>query len=272
MTTDQARPGSDAPGSRRARRDFARSFDSLDEIFAFVKPALDQAGAGDADAYAIFMAIEELFTNMVKYNPTGGGRIGLELEFGVASATCLLIDPDSDRFDMTQAPEVDIHRPVEQRRPGGLGIHLVRRLVDSLRYEHAGKCSRITFRRAFSGSVAGGSGAPGLISRNQATTGDGPMFDIAKGDDGVIVLTGRLDAAQCDRAESFLEAAGAPAVFDFRGLEYISSAGLGVLLKAHKRLLAAGGRLRLVNVSKHIHDIFRFSGFDNVFDVERADG
>ena len=95
------------------------------------------------------------------------------------------------------------------------------------------------------------------------------MFEIGYGDDGVIALTGRLDAAQCNKAQEFLDAAGAPRVFDFRGLEYISSAGLGVLLKAHKRLLASGGRLRLVNVNNHIYDIFRFSGFDKVFDVAR---
>lgn len=98
------------------------------------------------------------------------------------------------------------------------------------------------------------------------------MFEIGYGDDGVIVLSGRFDAAQCDKAQAFLDAAGTPRVFDFRDLEYISSAGLGLLLRAHKRLLASGGKLRLTNVNNHIHDIFRFSGFDKVFDVERAGG
>jgi anti-sigma B factor antagonist len=98
------------------------------------------------------------------------------------------------------------------------------------------------------------------------------MFEIGYGEDGVIALAGRFDAAQCAKAQEFLDAAGAPPAFDFRGLEYISSAGLGILLKAHKRLLAAGGRLRLINVNNHIYDIFRFSGFDRVFDVERARG
>jgi anti-sigma B factor antagonist len=96
------------------------------------------------------------------------------------------------------------------------------------------------------------------------------MFEIGQGPDGTIVFTGRLDAAQCARAEQFIEAAGAANAFDFAALEYISSAGLGVLLKRHKRLLASGARLRLINVNSHIFDIFRFSGFDQVFDVQRA--
>lgn len=98
------------------------------------------------------------------------------------------------------------------------------------------------------------------------------MFDIGFGEGGQVVFSGRLDAAQCAKAQSFLDVAADPAVFDFSGLEYVSSAGLGVLLKAHKRLLAGGGRLRLVNVNNHIYDVFRYSGFDQVFDVQRSGG
>jgi anti-sigma B factor antagonist len=96
------------------------------------------------------------------------------------------------------------------------------------------------------------------------------MFEIGTTDQGVIVFSGRLDAAQCAKAEAFLATATDPREFDFAGLEYVSSAGLGVLLKAHKRLMGSGGRLRLINVNNHIFDIFRFSGFDQLFEVQRS--
>jgi anti-sigma B factor antagonist len=95
------------------------------------------------------------------------------------------------------------------------------------------------------------------------------MFDVGQGSDGAIVFSGRLDAAQCARAQAFLDAIPEPGEIDLAGLEYISSAGLGVLLRTHKRLMAGGGRLRLVNVGNHIYDIFRYSGFDQLFDVRR---
>lgn len=95
------------------------------------------------------------------------------------------------------------------------------------------------------------------------------MFEIEQGSNGQVVFSGRLDAAQCAKAQAFLDAADDPREFDFAALEYISSAGLGVLLKAHKRLLASGGKLRLVQVNNHIYDIFRYSGFDQLFEVER---
>ncbi len=95
------------------------------------------------------------------------------------------------------------------------------------------------------------------------------MFQIAHDDSGAIVLEGRLDAAQAPRAQAFLDEVTGPCVLDMGRLEYISSAGLGVLLRTHKRLIDGGG-LKLVNVNRHIGDIFTFSGFDRLFEIELA--
>jgi anti-sigma regulatory factor (Ser/Thr protein kinase) len=140
-------PGSATQESLRARRDFARNFDSLEEIFAFVRGILDPRGIDEADSYAIVMAIEEFFTNMVKYNASGRGHITLEVQCSAREVTCSLTDPDSDRFDVNAVPDANIHLPVEQRRPGGLGIYLIRRMVDSIDYDYADRHSRITFRK-----------------------------------------------------------------------------------------------------------------------------
>jgi anti-anti-sigma regulatory factor len=81
------------------------------------------------------------------------------------------------------------------------------------------------------------------------------MLAIEMGADGAVALNGRLDAAQAPAAQAFLD---------------ISSAGLGVLLKTQKRLLAAGGKLRLVRLKPHLRDIFTYSGFDQLFEIESA--
>ena len=94
------------------------------------------------------------------------------------------------------------------------------------------------------------------------------MFEIRLGEQGEVICEGRLDAAQSARAQAFLDTLAAPTVMDLSGLEYISSAGLGVLLRTQKRLLQAGGGLRLVNASRHIRDIFRYSGFDRIFQID----
>lgn len=97
------------------------------------------------------------------------------------------------------------------------------------------------------------------------------MFEIEFSPDGVtVIVRGRLDAAQCPAAQAFMDGVTGEVVVDCGALEYISSAGLGVLLKTQKRLLADGGKLRLVGVTSHIHDVFHYSGFDQIFQIEPA--
>jgi anti-sigma B factor antagonist len=88
--------------------------------------------------------------------------------------------------------------------------------------------------------------------------------------DGGVVIAGRLDAAQCPTAQAFLDRVEGTVTLDCSRLEYISSAGLGVLLKTQKRLLASAGKLRLSGVNRHLQDIFVYSGFDQLFEIEPA--
>ena len=93
------------------------------------------------------------------------------------------------------------------------------------------------------------------------------MLDIRLGDNGDVVVSGRLDAVQAPRVQKFLDGLAELPVMDFKDLEYISSAGLGVLLKTQKRFEASGA-LKVINVSRHLGDVFNYSGLDQIFDVE----
>ena len=96
------------------------------------------------------------------------------------------------------------------------------------------------------------------------------MLAIDFGANGEVVISGRLDASQCPAAQSFLDRVQGPVTMDCTRLEYISSAGLGVLLKTQKRLMASSGKLRLAGVNRHLRDIFQYSGFDQIFEIEPA--
>jgi len=98
------------------------------------------------------------------------------------------------------------------------------------------------------------------------------MFNIEFGANGDVVCSGRLDAAQCEKAQSFMDGISGASVLDFDSLEYISSAGLGILLKTQKRLSESGAALKIINVNKHIHDVFHFSGFHAIFEIEAKSG
>src|SRR5262245_29883550 len=94
------------------------------------------------------------------------------------------------------------------------------------------------------------------------------MLELKFGEQGQIVMTGRFDASQAEKAETFLSAVTESREMDLGGLQYISSLGLGVLLATQKRLMSSGHGLKLTNVRGHIREIFHFSGFEQVFEIE----
>jgi anti-sigma B factor antagonist len=94
------------------------------------------------------------------------------------------------------------------------------------------------------------------------------MFDISLSEVGVVILSGRLDAAQVERARDILDRLAVTTSVDFKDLVYISSAGLGVLMATQKRLSEKGCKLKLKNVSGHIREIFKIARFDLIFEIE----
>jgi serine/threonine-protein kinase RsbW len=128
-------------------RAFQRSFDSLEGIFAFTGDFFAREKIRPDERHAVDLAVEELFTNMVKYNGDSSTEILLRMELREGELRIVLTDPDADPFDPTavRAPRVD--RPLEEREPGRLGLFLVRKLMDRIRYDYDGRRSRITMTK-----------------------------------------------------------------------------------------------------------------------------
>ena len=82
---------------------------------------------------------------MVKYNANSPASIGLEFAQKETTIAVTVIDYESEYFDITEARPVDISLPAEKRAVGGLGIHLVHQMVDSLHYEYEAGVSKVVF-------------------------------------------------------------------------------------------------------------------------------
>jgi sigma-B regulation protein RsbU (phosphoserine phosphatase) len=130
------------------QRYFKRSFDSLESVFAFIDDFLRAKSIDPSLREPVDFIVEELFTNMVKYNPGNEHDIALALGCTPDKLTVRLIDFDVDPFDVTRGAPVDIDKPLQERQIGGLGLHLVRQMADTLRYEFADRRSTITFTMA----------------------------------------------------------------------------------------------------------------------------
>ena len=85
-----------------------------------------------------------------------------------------------------------------------------------------------------------------------------------------IVLVGRLDTLTAPALEKTIADSidsNENLVLDFKRLEYISSAGLRVLLGAQKRLQKSGS-MKLVNVSEDVMEVFEMTGFADILTIE----
>lgn len=85
-----------------------------------------------------------------------------------------------------------------------------------------------------------------------------------------IALEGRLDTMTAPELEAELNSSLKDAdslEFDFSKLNYISSAGLRVLLSAHKSLLSKGG-MKVKNVNEIVQEVFDVTGFADILDIE----
>lgn len=94
------------------------------------------------------------------------------------------------------------------------------------------------------------------------------MLNIEKKENGVLILEGRLDASQSEKASEKLSEVDESITIDMSGLDYISSSGLSVLIKTYKRLEESGETVRLINMSDRILDVFKLTRLDQFFEIE----
>ncbi|MCL2072016.1 MAG: STAS domain-containing protein [Oscillospiraceae bacterium] len=100
------------------------------------------------------------------------------------------------------------------------------------------------------------------------------MLDVIKTETdntATLTLTGRVESMTAPKLEEVLIPAYETmqnVTLDFAALEYISSAGLRVLLMGEKKSKEKGGKQTLINVSEAILEVFEMTGFDSVLNIE----
>jgi len=116
--------------------EFRREIEAIGEVFAFLETFADGQEIDEKTAFCINLVVEELFTNMVRHNEGGGDRIAVSIERRNDRLLLELVDFDVEPFDPKTAEVPPVDAGIEERRPGGLGIYLVRKMVDDLNYHY----------------------------------------------------------------------------------------------------------------------------------------
>jgi len=132
---------------KAAQGRFARELSSLDGVFRLVNSFAADAHLDSVMEAELAVATEELFVNAVRHSRGGDGTVDIYLSSETGWLELRLIDHQVEPFDITASPPAELDLPIEQRRSGGMGLHLVRQFADKLSYQHENGDSVITFRR-----------------------------------------------------------------------------------------------------------------------------
>ena len=127
------------PGHRQELLTALDTFARENDVAASVRQAAD-------------LALEEHLTNVLHYAYQDSGRheirVRLELEQGYL---VIEIEDDGKAFDPLSPPEVDTSLPLDQKPMGGLGIHLIRKFMDEVRYRREANKNILHLRKRLTG-------------------------------------------------------------------------------------------------------------------------
>lgn len=128
------------------KKKFSRSLDELRRIVGATGDFFEANSISSSLRNKVDLAVEELFVNLVTYNTETQSDILIEMQATPDGVAVSLTDFDVKRFDPTaRVSKVDPDAPLEEREPGGLGLYLVMKMVDSIHYEYKNRQSKISF-------------------------------------------------------------------------------------------------------------------------------
>jgi anti-sigma regulatory factor (Ser/Thr protein kinase) len=122
----------------------------IPRLIEWVESRCAAAGVASEVAMKLALVLEEAVVNVINHSVPGSTppyRIAVTLGIEAETVTAEVID-NGPAFDPTGAPRPDLSLPLEERQPGGLGIHLMRELVDGFDYRRAGDSNILRLRKA----------------------------------------------------------------------------------------------------------------------------
>jgi sigma-B regulation protein RsbU (phosphoserine phosphatase) len=125
-------------GENMKRLTIKAAVENLDRVLAFVDEQLEAAGCPMKTQMQIDVAVEEIFVNIAHYAyapGTGNAVIGIHVDSETRTAVITFADSGIP-YDPTAAEDPDVTLPAEEREVGGLGIFMVKKSMDDMRYEY----------------------------------------------------------------------------------------------------------------------------------------
>jgi serine/threonine-protein kinase RsbW len=99
-------------------------------------------------AWPVHVALDEVLSNVVRHGFAGRSKTRIEVTFALKTDGLeVTVVDDGPEWNPLTLPPPDTASPLEARRPGGLGVHLVRKLMDRVAYTREDDRNRLVFAR-----------------------------------------------------------------------------------------------------------------------------
>jgi anti-sigma regulatory factor (Ser/Thr protein kinase) len=111
---------------------------NLLEVTSFIDEILEEAGCGIKNQMQIDIAVEEIFINVASYAyEPNTGDVTISVSISGDPAVCdISFDDTGIPYDPLAKPDPDVTLPAELRKIGGLGIYMVKKSMDDMKYEY----------------------------------------------------------------------------------------------------------------------------------------
>jgi len=128
------------------RLDIPVTLGSNTRVMQFAEDALFEMGASDKIVAKMMVAVDEVYSNIVFYSGASIASVILELSDDIL--TLEFID-DGIAYDPLTTPDPDINLSAEERKIGGLGIYMVRKSMDEMKYLYEGGKNILVLKKKF---------------------------------------------------------------------------------------------------------------------------
>ena len=123
---------------------FKRDIKSLDFIFDTIKDFAIEKELSEKIIFVLNLATEEIFTNMIKYNSKNQNDILIDFVKDNNKIRVIFTDFDVEPFDIIKVKIYDTNLSLKERPVGKVGIHLVKKIIDEIKYDYKNRNSKIT--------------------------------------------------------------------------------------------------------------------------------
>ncbi len=125
------------------------ALDKLDEVLVFIESELEPLGCSMKALSQINIAVEEIFVNIAHYAykpEDGDATVKIEIDGESVSAIIQIIDEGAP-YDPLAKDDPDITQTAEERSIGGLGIYMVKKIMDKVEYMRIDDKNILTLRK-----------------------------------------------------------------------------------------------------------------------------